>query len=165
MEHLILDIQDRLKSEVPELQTIDENYGQLQKMFEEDEESDIYPVVAPAVFIDARDIGWSNLARSGQQGTVTVVITLVIDCYDDTHHNQDQRARIADRMALAKRVHWALQGWKPAETTKLIRTSTRLYHRPHLWKAYDTTYTCVVLDAEPYDPPRGVDGLPLSIYD
>ena len=152
MEHLILDIEDRLKAQVPELQTVDENYGQLSKMFEEGEDSDTYPVLSPAVLIDVQQVSWSNLARASQQGAVSVVVTLAIDCYDDTHLEQEQRQKIAERMALAKSVHWALQGWKPTETTKLIRTQTRLYHLPHLWKAYETTYTCVLTDLEPEGP-------------
>lgn len=146
MERLIIDIEDRLRAEVPELQTIDENYGQLTKMFEDGDESDIYPPISPAVLIDVREVTWSNLARASQQGSVQVVVTLAVDCYDDTHHGQDRRALIADRMALAGRVHWALQGWKPTQTTRLVRTQTRYYHLPHLWKAYETVYTCVSVD-------------------
>lgn len=133
---------------MPELQTIDEDYGQLQMMFEEGADNDTYPVISPAVTVNVRDVAWGNLAQAGQKGAVTVVVTLAIDCYDDSHHDQAQRARIADRMALAKRVHWALQGWKPTETTKLIRTQTRLFHLPRLWKAYEVTYKCETVDLE-----------------
>lgn len=161
MERLIIDIEDRLRERVPELATVDENYGQLAKMFDEGDDSDIYPLVGPAALVDVQTVSWGNLAGAAQQGAATVVVTLAIDCYDDTHLEQEQRHRIADRMALAARVHWALQGWKPSETTKLVRTQTRLYHLPRLWKAYETTYTCAVVDAG-----GGMgSGVPLSIYD
>ena len=167
MEKLILDIEERLRADVPELETVDENYAQLVKIFEEGRENDTYPVMSPAVLIDTQSVAWSNLAGSTQQGTVTVVVTLAIDCYDDTHATTEQRAKIAGRMRLASRVHWALQGWKPSETTKMIRTGTRMYHLPHLWKAYETTYTCVVLDmSKPEATTATTDGtLPLSVYD
>ena len=180
MERLILEIEERLRAEVPELGTVDENYGQFQKMFEEDEESDIYPVVSPAALIDVREVSWSNLSGAQQRGVATVVVALAIDCYDDTHATSEQRQRISERMSLMKRVHWALQGWKPSETTKLIRIQTRLYHLPRLWKVYESTYECVTLDTKLGDTrfgdtrigdtrigdvPRGEDGLPLSIYD
>lgn len=148
MERVIQDIQERLRESVAELQTIDENYGQLVKMFDEGADSDIYPVHSPAALIDVRDIRWSGLRGGCQSGVATVVVTLAIDCYDDTHYEQSQRSMIAERMRLARAVHWALQGWKPTETTPMVRTSTRLYHLPRLWKAYETTYTCSVVDLD-----------------
>lgn len=146
IDRLILDVQDRLADQVPELQTIDENYGQLAKMFETSDDSDIYPVLSPAALIDVRDVAWSSLAGAAQQGSATLTVTLAIDCYDDTHTRQEQRQLIADRLALAHRLHWALQGFKPADTTPLVRSSTRLYALPRGWKAYETTYTCLTLD-------------------
>lgn len=149
MEKLIIDIQDRLRAQVSDLRTIDENYGQLQKMFEESEEADIYPVLSPAVFIDTPDTQWSNLGGASQTGRTTIVITLAIDCYDDTHVEQNQRQKIVSRLSLAQRVVWALQGWKPTQTTRLIRTQTRLFHLPHLWKAYEITFTTQSTDIDP----------------
>lgn len=146
IDRLILDIEDRIAAQVPDVQTIDENYGQLAKMFESGDDSDTYPVISPAVLIDVRDVAWGNLAGAAQQGTVSLTVTLAIDCYDDTHTRQAQRQRIADRLALAHRLHWALQGFKPADTTPLVRSSTRLYALPRGWKAYETTYTCLTLD-------------------
>ncbi|MCR5697850.1 MAG: hypothetical protein K6G73_12830 [Marinilabiliaceae bacterium] len=145
MELLIQDIQNRLRTEIPELQTIDEDYGQLNKMFDNSDDADIYPVLSPALFINVSDVAWSDLSCSRQRGIATVVITLAIDCYDDTHMDQNQRQKISERLALERRIHNALHGWKPSEATRLIRTSTRLYHLPHLWKAYETTYTCELI--------------------
>lgn len=146
IDRLILDIQDRIADLVTDLETIDENYGQLTKMFENADDADTYPVISPAALIDVRDVAWSSLAGAAQQGAVTLTVTLAIDCYDDTHTRQDQRQRIADRLALAHRLHWAIQGFKPADTTPLVRSSTRLYALPRGWKAYETTYTCLTLD-------------------
>lgn len=155
IEQLLLEIQDRLKKQVPELQTVDEDYGQMAKMFSDAQEDDIYPVISPAVFLNLEGVQWTNLAGPSQQGVAQVSVTLVVDCYDDTHTGQDdQRKRIEDRLALNASVHWALQGFKPSETTKLIRRNTRFYHLPHLWKAYETTYSCVVTDLQPEDETR-----------
>lgn len=157
IERLILDLQDRISEALPGLGTVDENYGQLTKMAEEGDDADTYPVCSPAVLIDVRDVAWSGLARTAQQGAVTVAVTLAIDCYDDTHTRQEGRLRIADRLALAHRLHWAVQGFKPADTTPLVRTQTRVYHLPHLWKVYETTYTCQTLDTQA-PPPTAGDG-------
>lgn len=146
IESLILDIEGRISDQVPDIQTIDENYGQIAKMFESGDDADTYPVVSPAALIDVRDVAWSCLAGAAQQGAVSLTVTLAIDCYDDTHTRQGQRRRIADRLSLAHRLHWALQGFKPADTTPLVRTATRLYALPRGWKAYETTYTCLTLD-------------------
>ena len=151
MDRLILDIQDHLASLLgDQLRTIDENYGQLQMMISDDPASDTYPVISPAVLIDVHDVQWRGLAGCAQQGTAAITITLAIDCYDDTHTNQlpsdEQRQRIADRLALLHRLHWALQGFKPTQATPLIRTSSRLYHLPRLWKAYELSYTTQLLD-------------------
>lgn len=152
IEQLLLEIQDRLKARVPALQTVDEDYGQMAKMFSDAQDDDIYPVISPAVLLNLENVSWNNLAAPAQQGTVQISVTLLIDCYDDTHTGQDdQRRRIEERMALAAQVHWALQGFKPTNTTKLMRRSTRFYHLPHLWKAYETIYSCVTTDLEPED--------------
>ena len=148
MERVIQEIQERLRERVADLQTIDENYGQLVKMFDEGADGDIYPLMSPAVLIDVRDVRWTGMRGGCQTGIATVVVTLAIDCYDDTHYEQSQRSKIAERMRLAGAVHWALQGWKPTETTPMVRTSTKLYHLPRLWKAYETTYTCSVVDLD-----------------
>lgn len=155
IDRLILDLQDRLADQVPDLQTIDENYGQLAKMFETSDDSDIYPLASPAALIEVRDISWSSLAGPAQQGSVMITVTLAIDCYDDTHTRQEQRRRSATRLALAHRLHWALQGFRPADTTPLVRSTTRLYALPRGWKAYETTYSCLTLDTK---KPASSDG-------
>lgn len=165
MEHLTTDIITRLGDKNPWLNSVAENYGQLTRM--SDGAGDTYPVISPAALVDVQGIEWQTMGGGDQKGRATVVVTLAIDCYDDTHATTEQRAKIAERMRLASRVHWALQGWKPSETTKMIRTATRMYHLPHLWKAYETTYTCVVLDmSKPEATTATTDGvLPLSVYD
>lgn len=146
IEQLITDLQQRLRQEVPQIETIDENYGQLQMMLQDDADSDTYPIVSPAVLIDIQRVAWSGVARDGQKGEFTIVITLAIDCYDDTHTGQPQTEQIAERMRLCHKVEHALHCYKPTDTTRLIRQDTRYYHLPRLWKAYETTYTCVALD-------------------
>lgn len=103
----------------------------------------------PALLINTQSVSWNNLAKAAQKGTATVVVTLAIDCYDDTHIDQPQRTLIEDRLTLMERIHWALQNFKPSGATPLVRTQTRLYHLPHLWKAYETTYLCEVTDTQP----------------
>lgn len=150
MEKLILDLQDHLQQTCGSLLgTVDEDYGQLQMMFQEEAASDTYPITSPALLINTQSVSWNNLAKAAQKGTATVVVTLAIDCYDDTHIDQPQRTLIEDRLTLMERIHWALQNFKPSGATPLVRTQTRLYHLPHLWKAYETTYLCEVTDTQP----------------
>ncbi len=51
MEHLLYDIINLIGKNMPEILTIDEDYGQLQIL--EQEGRDSYPLVFPAILIDA----------------------------------------------------------------------------------------------------------------
>ena len=164
METLIQDIQSRLHDLLGDrLAMIDEDYGQLQMMFEDGDDKDTYPVVSPALTVNVREVSWQCLAGTVQTGVATVVVTLAIDCYDDTHiqgsPDHHQRERIAERLALMNDIHHALQGYRPSSATPLNRVSTRLYHLPRLWKAYEITYQTTITDAGTEPEPRS---LPLS---
>lgn len=144
----MLDILDRLGQALgPRLGTVDENYGQLGRMFEEGDAADDYPLRSPAALVDAQGAEWSDLSGGAQAGTMTVVVTLALDCYDDTHLGSGpRRERIAERMGLMAAVCRALHGWKPRGGGRLSRRRTRLYHLPRLWKAYELTFTLAAVD-------------------
>lgn len=59
MENMKLALMKRIREEVPEIATIDEDYGQLEV------EEDQYPVVFPAVLINADGTEWKTL-NAGQ---------------------------------------------------------------------------------------------------
>lgn len=90
MESIIYKIIRHLHQEMPELATIDEDYGQLENLT--DERSDMYPLSFPAVLVENTDIQWSDISGRGQKGEATIRVRLIIDCYDDTHAPVSRRS-------------------------------------------------------------------------
>ena len=144
MEKLLESLIDLFGREMPELRTVDEDYGQLEMINQENR--DTYPLTFPAVLIDAPDVSWSNIGGLSQKGTATVRVRLIIDCYDDTHYGSNTTARIAKRAALRRKVHKLLQGYRIEDITELIRTNSRFYTWDHGIKVYEQTYTGVVTE-------------------
>ena len=144
MEQLLLDLINLFSGGIPELVTVDEDYGQLEMINREDRST--YPLVFPAVLIDAPDVEWSNLAGLSQKGLATVRVRLIIDCYDDTHAGSGTTALIEGRSELRARVHRLVQGFRVNQNTQLIRTSSRFYTWDHGIKVYEQTYTGTVTE-------------------
>lgn len=146
MEKLLQDLINLFGAQMPELSTIDEDYGQLEMI--DQESRDTYPLTYPAVLIDAPDTQWSNIAGLSQKGDATIRARLIIDCYDDTHYGSTTTDRIEERAALRRKVHKLLQGYRVDEESTLIRTSSRFYTWNHGIKVYEQTYTCVVTEMD-----------------
>ena len=144
MEQLLESLIKLFGQQMPELCTVDEDYGQLEMINQENR--DTYPLTFPAVLIDAPDVMWSNIAGLSQKGDATIRVKLIIDCYDDTHYRSDTPALRAERAAMRKKVHKLLQGYRIEGTTQLIRTSSRFYTWDHGIKVYEQTYTGVVTE-------------------
>ncbi len=144
MEKLLQDLINLFGAQMPELSTIDEDYGQLEMI--DQEGRDTYPLTYPAMLIDAPDTQWTNIAGLSQKGTATIRARLIIDCYDDTHHGSGTTDLIAERAELRQKVHKLLQGYRVDEESTLIRTSSRFYTWDHGIKVYEQTYTCVVTE-------------------
>lgn len=144
MEQLLESLISLFGVEMPELCTVDEDYGQLEMLNQENR--DTYPLTFPAVLIDAPDVMWSNIAGLSQKGTATIRVKLIIDCYDDTHYGSTTTGRIEERSAMRAKVHKLLQGFRVDNTTELIRTNSRFYTWDHGIKVYEQTYTGVVTE-------------------
>ena len=144
MEKLLQDLINRFGQEMPELTTIDEDYGQLEMIDQQDR--DTYPLTYPALLLDAPDTQWSNIEGLSQKGEATVRARLILDCYDDTHYGSTTTDRIAERAAMREKAHKLLQGYRVDEHSTLIRTTSRFYTFNHGIKVYEQTYTCVVTE-------------------
>ena len=144
MEKLLESLIEYLGHQMPELTTVDEDYGQLEMLNQENR--DTYPLTFPAVLIDAPDVMWSNIAGLSQKGNATIRVKLIIDCYDDTHYGSTTTDRIAERSAMRSKVHKLVQGYRVDEETELIRTNSRFYTWDHGIKVYEQTYTGTVTE-------------------
>lgn len=144
MEKLLESLINMFGQEMPELSTIDEDYGQLEMINQENR--DTYPLTFPALLIDAADVSWSNIAGLSQKGEATVRARLIIDCYDDTHYGSTTTDRISERAAMRAKVHKLLQGYRIDDEAQLIRTNSRFYTWDHGIKVYEQTYTGTVTE-------------------
>ena len=144
MEKLLQDLINMFGQQMPELSTIDEDYGQLEMIDQQDR--DTYPLTFPALLLDAPDTQWSNIEGLSQKGAATIRARLIIDCYDDTHHGSGTTYLIADRAEMRAKVHKLLQGYRVDEESTLIRANSRFYTWNHGIKVYEQTYTCVMTE-------------------
>ncbi len=145
MEQLLLDIINLISQQMPQIRTIDEDYGQLE--FIDQEDRDTYPLVFPAVLIDAPTTDWTDIGDLAQQGTCQLRVRLIIDCYDDTHARSMTTERIKQRNKVRAQLHTLLQGYRPDGQKALIRTQSRFFTVNHGIKVYEATYTCALTEA------------------
>ncbi len=138
MEHLLYDLIEYIGNNMPDIRTIDEDYGQLEML---DDNRESYPLIFPAILIDAPSADWENMGGFDQKGLCSVSIKLCIDCYDDTHYKSGQTDRILEREQKRRELHNLLQGHRIGESTALIRSSSRFYTYSHGIKVYESTYT------------------------
>lgn len=143
MEDQLFDLIEYIGQNMPELRTVDEDYGQLEML---DDNRDSYPLIFPAVLIDVPGTEWDNIGGLNQKGLCTVTVRLCIDCYDDTHFHSGQTYKIKERAAQRKELHRLLQGHCVGDDSALIRTSSRFWTGNHGIKVYESTYTLEVTE-------------------
>ena len=138
MEQLLYDLIEYLGNNMPDIRTIDEDYGQLEML---DDNRESYPLIFPAILIDSPDATWENIGGLNQKGVCSVNVRLCIDCYDDSHYNSGQTDRILEREDKRRELHRLLQGHRIGDSSALIRTSSRFFTTNHGIKVYESTYT------------------------
>ena len=141
MEHLFYSIQQHIAANMPNLATIDEDYGQLQT------EEDTYPVTFPCVLIDTEQTEWESLSAQVQRGKCTVVITLGIDCYDDTHYGSGTEQKAVERQQMASELNKLLHCKRlEGAAGPLVRKKSRNYSLPGGIKIYEMRYEVMVTE-------------------
>lgn len=145
MESLLVNLINKIAGELPWARTVDEDYGQLEAL--DDENINMYPLTFPAILIDLPGTDWSDAGDWTQRGTCEVRVRLILDCYDDTHGGSQTTERIMQREDKRKALHTLLQGYRPMEDGALIRTRSKFFTFNHGIKVYEATYTCAVSEA------------------
>ena len=140
MESLLVNLTGKIASELPWARTVDEDYGQLEAL--DDENIDMYPLTFPAILIDLPGTEWSDAGDLSQRGVCEVRVRLAIDCYDDTHAGSQTTDRIMQREEKRKALHALLQGYRVSSEGSLIRTRSKFFTFNHGIKVYEATYTC-----------------------
>lgn len=146
MEQLFNDIQERIATNFSYIsERVDEDYGQLEAPEEHN------PIVFPCVLISAPETSWGNISSNTakvQVGDVRLVVSLCINCYDDTHYNSTTAEKISERQAMADLLHALLQGYEPYGCRQqLSRTYSRSYTIQGGIKVYEQTYSVQIIDA------------------
>lgn len=72
MEHLLYNLIDYIGNNMPDICTIDEDYSQLEML--DDETRDDYPLVFPAILIDAPQTSWEDIGELGQKGLCSITV-------------------------------------------------------------------------------------------
>lgn len=140
MESLLVNLINKIASELPWARTVDEDYGQLEAL--DDENIDMYPLTFPAILIDLPGTEWSDAGDLSQRGVCEVRVRLAIDCYEDTHAGSQTTDRIMQREEKRKALHALLQGYRASSEGALIRTRSKFFTFNHGIKVYEATYTC-----------------------
>jgi len=144
MESLLLPIINHISQSFPEIPYVDEDYGQLEAI--DNENMDTYPVVFPCVLINTDSVDWSSLSAKSQKGNAHICVRLCIDCYDDTHSASGTTEKIKERAELVHSLHEALQTFRPLSVGALIRTKSKFYTWSHGIKVYELYYDIDVDD-------------------
>ena len=140
MESLLVNLINKIAGELPWARTVDEDYGQLEAL--DDENIDMYPLTFPAILIDLPGTEWSDAGDLSQRGVCEVRVRLAIDCYEDTHAGSQTIDRIMQREEKRKALHALLQGYRVSSEGALIRTRSKFFTFNHGIKVYEATYTC-----------------------
>ena len=144
MESLLLPIINHISQSFPEIPYVDEDYGQLEAI--DNDNVDTYPVVFPCVLINTDSVDWSSLSDKSQKGNAHICVRLCIDCYDDTHFASGTTEKIKERSELVHSLHEALQTYRPLSVGALIRTKSKFYTWSHGIKVYALYYDIDVDD-------------------
>ena len=145
MESILANTIAHIARELPWARTVDEDYGQLEGL--DNEQLDMYPLTYPAVLVDLPGTDWTDTGDLAQCGTCEVRVRLILDCYDDTHAGSQTTERIMQREEKRKALHTLLQGYRPSGEGALIRTRSRFFTFNHGIKVYEETYTCALAEA------------------
>jgi hypothetical protein len=122
MNEILLAITQRLAQQLPELQTIDIDWGQL------DENAEQYPVFFPCALVDTPDIDWTKTGVGAQPGTAKISVKVGIKIPEDTHEGSGTTATALNRLNIAKLVNTALRLWDDVGFDPLERVKTRSYN-------------------------------------
>ena len=142
MESILANTIAHIARELPWARTVDEDYGQLEAL--DNEQLDMYPLTFPAILIDLPGTEWTDTGDIAQRGTCEVRVRLILDCYDDTHAGSQTTDRIMQREEKRKALHALLQGYRPSSEGALIRARSRFFTFNHGIKVYEETYTCAL---------------------
>lgn len=120
---IIKDLQKRISTEVPEIQFIDQDLGQLGQVSDNGRP----PLAYPAVLIDFQNTEYSELSTSAQLAMLSISLQLIFDNYSQTWHKSPTHviAKGLDYLNIEQKLVNCLNGWSKDYFTPLIRTNVK----------------------------------------
>ena len=142
METLFNQIQQLVADKIEWLdRNVDEDYGQLEMLYRDDEDSDTYPLTFPLVLIDIPETSWTTMGGAFskvQSGTGNV---------NDTHFTSGTADKAQERADKVHELHSLLQGWMPMHSSSpLDRKTSRSQTMTKGIKVYELNYECRMID-------------------
>ncbi len=120
---ILTDLYDRISSEVPEINYIDQDLGQLGQTGEDERPA----ISSPAVLIDFPETDYSELSTGAQLGAVNITFQLIFETYSQTWHKAPKEVinKGFEYLRTEQKLHKCLQKWKLDYFTPLIRTNVK----------------------------------------
>ena len=120
---ILLDLQKHISKEVPEIQFIDQDLGQLGQVGDNGRP----PLAYPAVLIDFPSSDYSELSGSAQLGAVQITFQMVFDNHSSTWNKAPVRDRMKglEYLNIEQKLYNSLNGWSEDYFTPLTRTTVK----------------------------------------
>lgn len=103
-KQLIMDICDKLDTDIPALRTIDIDFGQLTP-------SDRPGLALPCCLVDVAYGGCKDTEGQNQQVTATITLRIASNAFGKTGTKSPQRSEALASMDMMRDIHMSLQGW------------------------------------------------------
>lgn len=145
---LYIDLIDRIKELVPEIQWIDHDLGQLEAF-----DGDRPPVVFPCLLIDFSTTQFAT-HQGFQDGNASVGLRLAFDQYQQTHADMPTQVQeqALEYYEIEHKLHQALQGWDDSGflVNEMIRKSaTSEQRQDDNFRVRRMVYEASFIDADP----------------
>lgn len=114
---IFLDLQERIKTEVPEIRFIEQNIGQIGI-------EDFRKMVSfPAVIIDFSNTTFTALQGNVQLAEATITITLIFETFSQSYNlaPSSVKEKALEFLDIEQKVYQALQGWENGNCTPMVR--------------------------------------------
>jgi len=147
---ILLDLYDRISTEVPEIKYIDQDLGQLGQT----DDNERPPISSPAVLIDFPNSDYSELAAGAQIGAVSITFQLAFETYSQTWHKAPREVieKGLDYLKIEQKLHKCLQKWHLEYFTPLIRTNVKSQNNNDIGlRVRQLTYSTSYEDYTPID--------------
>lgn len=120
---ILTDLYDRISVEVPEINYIDQDLGQLGQTNDDDRIS----ISSPAVLIDFPNSDYSELGQGAQLGAINISFQLIFETYSQTWHKAPKEVinKGLEYLRVEQKLYNALQKWNLDYFTPLIRSSIK----------------------------------------